>query len=213
MSVIVEGRDGWDCAPGNLMEVERPAIIMSGSAYWDIDDILAEEDPVTVKLVRDVPGFGHLHGGAVQEDLKAEQKTVVPYWLALAMEECYAGDLEIPRHYGEQFKNTLIADATIVNLFEKSEFYYEMGAKLSRSKDPQISKSLCETLITRFGYILDHTSETPDSKVQKKLSSLERGIYEKGRKACKEQHEWKSGQLDRIAQGSAMQKMKRLRPV
>lgn len=183
------------------------------SAYWDVDDILAEEDLVTVQLARDVPGFGHLQGSAVEEDLKSGQKAVVPYWFALAMERTMAGDLEIPRHYGEQFKNTLIADATIVNLFEKSEFYYEMGAKLAATKDPGISQSLSETLITRFRYILDHTSDTQDSKVQKKLSSLERGIYEKGRKACKEQIEWKSGQLDRIAAGSSMQRMKRLRPV
>lgn len=183
---------------------------MRKSKYWDIDDILAEEEPVTVLVEKDLQGFGQLHAASLEEDLKQGQKAVVPWWFATAMEKAQAGSLEPPRHYSDQFKNTLIADATIVNLFEKGEFYYEMGAKLGAG-DMGLRKSLSETLATRFHYILDHTSAELDHRVHRKLTNVERRVYEKGRKGYKEQHEWRSGQLARVAQGSSMNKVKRMR--
>ena len=190
-------------------DLQNPAI-MRQSKYWDLDDIQAEEEAVTVHLETDLPGFGHLHGSSLEADLKRGQKAIVPWWFATALEKVQAGSLEQPRHYGEQFNNTLIADATIVNLFEKGEFYYEMGAKLAVG-DTALRETLCKTLSTRFYYILDHTSAELDHRVHRKLTNIERGVYEKGRKGYKEQYEWRSGQLARVAQSSSMSKVKRMR--
>jgi hypothetical protein len=68
----------------------------------------------------------------------------LPLWLAIKLSQGRFLSIEVPYIYREQFKNTLVADSTVINLREKNIFYYETGAKLCEFLD---DKTLCATLL------------------------------------------------------------------
>lgn len=47
-------------------------------SYWDIDDILAEEELITIQVNQDLEGFGFLNPGSDSLDLKESFRLTVP---------------------------------------------------------------------------------------------------------------------------------------
>ncbi|CAK8994984.1 unnamed protein product [Durusdinium trenchii] len=102
--------------------------------YWDIDEILAEEQDVVIKTFHDVAGGGFLYpctGAAKPRDLKEGAKVVVPYWLAQKLVRRNAVELDLPVIFDEATQETLQTDPAVCRLGEKSRYYFEVGLKLA----------------------------------------------------------------------------------
>lgn len=68
----------------------------------------------------------------------------MPFWLGLSLAQTIKGNkqsnfeedqpiaaLEIPKIFRSQFQSSLIADPTVINLREKSAYFYEFGLKMA----------------------------------------------------------------------------------
>ena len=81
------------------------------SDYWNIDDILAEEDPVPVVFKTDAKNLAHLEGvaggapgkkkignGGVGSTLKSGTKVEIPMWLGIALAQRDICELRNPKY-------------------------------------------------------------------------------------------------------------------
>lgn len=70
-------------------------------SYWDIDDILAEEEPITIQVSEDLEGVGFLNPLASDINLKKASRLTVPLWLGSAMTIRQMATIEVPKFFGK----------------------------------------------------------------------------------------------------------------
>lgn len=101
--------------------------------YWDIDEILAEQQEVTVKAACNVPAGGVLYSdsGVNQKDLVANDKVRIPLWLAKKMVQRKVADLEMPNMFNLSSQEDLQRDPCVCRLCDRSPYYFEVGAQVA----------------------------------------------------------------------------------
>ena len=165
--------------------------------YWDIDDILAEEEKINVVVDKSSYRNGSLNPNCQDPEADLEKGSVleIPLWLALFLAQIEMVEIEIPRFYRENFKNTLLADPTHVNLREKTPFYYEIGLKLCKLiNDRTLVPTLSVVFLNRvkhFAKISFHLRIDDSTNLLKKMANFEMRIFNNGRKAANDYREWK----------------------
>ena len=95
------------------------------SNYYDIEDILCEEQWFTIKIKQEIYHGGFLDSefGKPDDNLQPEQKIRVPLWIAqnlykLKIQEKECCQIDIPEMFSESFQKALQSDpdVKIVNL-------------------------------------------------------------------------------------------------
>lgn len=126
--------------------------------YWDIEEILAEEQDVVIKSNQDIAGGGKLYpctGAAKPRDLKQGAKVTVPYWLAEKLYRRNAVELDLPATFDEAIQETLQTDPAVCRLGDKSYHYFEVGMKLAfLMKNPKLQEILINAYVQRFNTLL-----------------------------------------------------------
>lgn len=168
------------------------------SKYWDIDDILAEDDNVTVIAMHKGYKLSFLDPNAnkTEKDLEEGTKTEIPLWLAHRLSVHKFLAVESPLPYREKFKKALLADPTVINLRDKSAYYYERAIRLADILEDSgsISEVLPEIFLKRIKGLLKTAQHMPleeSTSFTKKLTNIERHIFESGRDAIINYKMWK----------------------
>lgn len=165
---------------------------MSGSTFFDIDDILAEADTVPIIVETECYNMDTIQSGAIRfaseedmmglseldqsnskldeeftpeelrlrqfkqthgihdaqsqmvnslgkrnnlskiHDLSRGSKIKIPFWLAHMLEIEDIVTIEVPQLYSDSFRKIIMAEPAVVNLGEKSRYFYEVGMKICK---------------------------------------------------------------------------------
>lgn len=172
---------------------------MIKQSYWDIDDFLAEEEPVTIEIARDLKGLGTIEPSSEKFDLEEGTRMTQPLWLALAMVSREMANVAVPKYFEESYRNTLEADPRIISLRERSHYFFEVGSKLNTVLDgANLTPLLLKVFIARVLHLHNEASNNSDPKIMKKLTELELEIYERAMKSIREYSEWRDRKFDMI---------------
>ena len=91
------------------------------------------------------------------QDVEEGQAMQLPVWLAEPLAERKLVLVDVPRNYSSAVRNSLSADATSINLRDKSPNFYEIGLRLARmsaSEDAhRLPASIKATLATRVRHV------------------------------------------------------------
>ena len=116
-------------------------------------------------------------------------------------------NIEIPKFYGESYRNTLEADPSIISLKDRSNYFFEVGGKLSSLLEgSNLIELLLKVFIARVIHLFNEISHNIDPKIIKKLTELEIEIYEKGMKTHRELRDWQERKFDMIRTSHVMVK-------
>lgn len=95
--------------------------------------------------------------------------------------------IEVPKFFGESYRNTLEADPKIISLKERSNYFFEIGGKLSSILEgTNLIGLLLNVFIARVFHLFNEITQNSDPKIIKKLTELELEIYERGMKTVRE---------------------------
>jgi GINS complex subunit 3 len=96
--------------------------------YLDIDDILCEEERVEVVLnVDKANNMGYLDPSSATEDLEKGAKIELPFWLTEKLISRNIVGIQLPNHYGNNYRKHLRAGARAVGVREKSPHYFQVN--------------------------------------------------------------------------------------
>ena len=109
-----------------------------------------------------------------------------------------------------QVRESLVADASVVRLWEKSPAFYETGLRLARiSGDEDAARlpaAIQATLATRVANILSrsqHSLSADVSEYKNGLTNLEQALFEGGFEYVRDRLAWKKRQSTTIRAGDA----------
>jgi hypothetical protein len=167
--------------------------------YWDIDDILADEEPIMVQVTKTIKGAGFLNPESEELDLNEHTRFTIPLWLAENMATRELAKIEVPKIFGESYLNILEADPRIISLKDRSNYFFEVATKLNDFiQDGKFIAPLQKVFVARFVHLYNEITHNSDPKIIKKLTELERDIYEKGMKTTREFFDWRERKFDII---------------
>jgi len=173
--------------------------------YYDIDDILAEEERVPITFRNEGYNLGWLDPGSNEEHLKSETKVDLPIWLGKILKNHAYVDLELPLHYKANYRSRLEADPIIVSL---AKYYYNVGLYVATtSNDRELLELLQRVFATRYRDILDksqHWRNADFSEFTKKLSECEKKLFEAGYTTAVEMERWKGRKVEEITASSVI---------
>lgn len=189
--------------------------IIDHSSYWSIDDLLAEEEKLNVKF-----NHGSYQNSGLdlnlppKNDIEEGQTMELPIWLALALASGDVINIEIPRYYKEQFKKTLEADPNVVNLRDKSLYYYEVGLKIIDYLDSQVIPTLLSVFLTRikeFANISFHLRIEDCSGLLRKMVNAEIRIFNYGRESALNYRTYKEKKRSEVGYDETFKKLKKIK--
>lgn len=186
------------------------------SNYWDIDDILAEEEKLNVKFnQKSYQNSGLDINLPPKQDIDEAQTMELPIWLALALAKAKIIDIEIPRYFKENFKKTLEADPNVVNLRDKTLYYYEIGMKIIEFLDAnEVINTLLSVFLTRikeFANISFHLRIEDCSNLLRKMVNIEIKIFNFGREAALNYRNYKEKKRNEIGYDDTFKKLKKIK--
>mmetsp|Transcript_16557 Transcript_16557/g.51888 ORF Transcript_16557/g.51888 Transcript_16557/m.51888 type:complete len:225 (-) Transcript_16557:327-1001(-) len=178
--------------------------------FWDIDEILAEQEEITVRPIHDVVGGGLLYSTnmAARPDLTVGAKVQVPFWLAQGFARRNTADFDLPTIYGQAAQEDLQRDPTVCRLGNKSEYYFEIGMRIaSLQRDQGLADDLMNGLLVRWIEVVTQIGSIGVAKAQSSqlnagssifpttLTAVEQEMFYGGREAEAHFKEW----MDRFA--------------
>lgn len=186
------------------------------SNYWSIDDILAEEEKLNVKFnQKSYQNSGLDINLPPKQDIDEAQTMELPIWLALALAKAKIIDIEIPRYFKENFKKTLEADPNVVNLRDKTLYYYEVGMKIIEFLDAnEVINTLLSVFLTRikeFANISFHLRIEDCSNLLRKMVNIEIKIFNFGREAALNYRNYKEKKRNEIGYDDTFKKLKKIK--
>mmetsp|Transcript_23902 Transcript_23902/g.42314 ORF Transcript_23902/g.42314 Transcript_23902/m.42314 type:complete len:189 (-) Transcript_23902:22-588(-) len=178
---------------------------MAGGDYWDIDDFLAEEEPVTVLTSKELRGLGHLCPSLKNQDLPNRHKLDLPYWLAALLVQRNFITVSVPKYYAESYRASLKADPSILQLSEKSKYYFTLGSKLATLLlDTELTPILMQAFMERFRHVVAHQELKKTIALIRSLTELELNLMDSAQKSMKELQEWRQRKYERIKEASVV---------
>lgn len=181
--------------------------------YFSIDDILACHQRVPCQFELPVYRLGFLNPNSNDEHLQVGTKMEVPLWLArmLCSRRRQIVNVGLPKAYREAQRDILSADANVVDLYKLGPYYYSMGVKLLRFEHferADLSKSLLETFLNRFRWIMDSSQnafQSDTTSLMSRLDEKERELFRTGQRAVQDMEKWERGESHKIMSSSVVQ--------
>lgn len=191
------------------------------SSYWDIDEILAEEERTPVVFMTDAHQLGYLDHETTEEDIQDGTRLELPFWLAQSLCKRNYVEVETPKCYGGGFRSALRADPspTVVDLRQRCPYYFRLGVKLGQFvPDDDESHHIAEALVLaftgRYHDILDKSQNSRNedtSGFQAHLSHLEKSLFKAGHVASTAFFHWKNRDHQKLCAARLMRGASRKR--
>ncbi|XP_075215508.1 DNA replication complex GINS protein Psf3 [Lycorma delicatula] len=166
--------------------------------YFSVDRILATQEKVPCTFLKNVPETGCLDPSSENGEILKNSKVEIPFWLAkvLANSEFSVVQVEVPKIYKDVCRDILNADASVVDLYKMSKFFYTFGKLISdidRRESKELQSLLIQTFKERFRQLLDWVQNIgADEIITEKLDFLERQILIDGRAVQIKLNNWLS---------------------
>ncbi|KAK4836501.1 hypothetical protein QYF36_023970 [Acer negundo] len=177
--------------------------------YYDIDDILAEEEFVPVVFYKSANGV-KVDPTAEKDCVEKGAKIELPFWLAQELYLRQAVSLSIPTCFNQNTRREIQADAACVDLKSRCPYFYEFGSNKLDSHshsaliysfidsvgDRTIGKMLLSTFQMRYKEILTKahtTAYAPASKSLAVLTKEETSLHEAARSSMAAFKKWRIG--------------------
>jgi hypothetical protein len=200
-------------------------------AYYSIDDILTEQETVPVQMTTDIIKLGHLDPNTDNPDLPAKTKIELPMWLVGAVtrenQKMLNGrpgnglplfDVKVPKVFTKPYCEALNADATVVNLAEWNEHFYEFGMRFAKLRSDPSSGDLTITLQdcfnARYRRVMDASQNAiseDTSELTKSYDQLEKALFLAGHVSDREYTDWKRRRADKISTAMSLESARRKR--
>jgi GINS complex subunit 3 len=176
-------------------------------SYYDISDILAEEERVPVVFLTPAHDLGYLLEGSQDVDVDADTKLELPYWLSerLAAKEIISFDT--PHFLLVKYRNGILADPISADLRQCCQVFYQLGMRVapwlgvSGDDRAELENDLVRTLTERFHSILDHSqnSQNEDNTgFTNILSATELKLYWEGYASAGDYVHWKHSRTQKL---------------
>ena len=180
--------------------------IMSGG-YYDIGNILAEEERVPIVFATPAHDLGYLVEGCQDQDVDSGTKVDLPYWLAerLAIKKYIT--FETPHFYHEKYRNSIIADPKSADLRQCCQVFYQLGMRVAPwlgqggDERARLEKDLVIALTERFHSILDHSQNSQNednTSFTNMLSATELQLYWEGFASAGDYKTWKHSRTQQL---------------
>ncbi|XP_052165583.1 uncharacterized protein LOC127782439 [Oryza glaberrima] len=166
--------------------------------YYDIDDILMEEEPISVVFQVSANGVGLLDPGAERNSVEKGAKVDLPFWLAhglLSLEQ--AVSINVPPCFTQKTRKEIQADAACVDLRIRCPYFYELGCKIvPLVNDRSIGLFLRYAFTSRYKEILSKSHSSSMMTVPKfvpRLTREEAQVFESARDSMTAFKKWRAG--------------------
>uniref|UniRef100_A0A0D9XF83 Uncharacterized protein n=1 Tax=Leersia perrieri TaxID=77586 RepID=A0A0D9XF83_9ORYZ len=166
--------------------------------YYDINDILMEEEPISVVFQVSANGVGLLDPGAERNSVEKGAKVDLPFWLAhglLSMEQ--AVSINVLPCFTQKTRKEIQADAACVDLRIRCPYFYELGCKIvPLVNDRSIGLFLRYAFTSRYKEILSKSHSSSMMTVPKfvpRLTKEEAQVFESARDSMTAFKKWRAG--------------------
>lgn len=165
-------------------------------SYYDIDDILLAEEPISTVFQIGANGVGLLDPGSETNNVEKSAKVDLPFWLANELYLRQAVSINVPSCYSLKTRKEIQADAACVDLRFRSPYFYELGCKLlPLVADKSIGPFLRYAFTSRYKEILckSHSITGATPKFSSKLTKEESLLLEVARSSMVAFKKWRVG--------------------
>ncbi|CAL0329101.1 unnamed protein product [Lupinus luteus] len=164
--------------------------------YYDIDDIITEEETVSVIFQKAASGVG-IDPSAEMDFVEAGSKVELPFWLAHELHLRQAVSVNVPLCFNQKTRLEIQADSASVDLRSRCPFFYEFGCKMAPLvADRTIGFLLLSAFKSRYKEVLTkaHTASfEAGSKFWTILTKEEINLYETAQSAMASFKKWRIG--------------------
>lgn len=187
---------------------------MQINCFWDIDQILAEEEKIHVTFLQKLSNVPQLKNAYDLEnnDIEADYESEIPLWLVAVLYPKAIIKYTEPLYLNDYYQKALTADPISLNLKKKSTNFYYIGMFLStldilynKKRDYKKTIDLLEVLAQvyscRYSIIMDYTTNGKEDlplKVYKKLCNSEMNLYLLKKEAMRCFNNWKERKINKI---------------
>ncbi|GAB2299552.1 hypothetical protein Dimus_033617 [Dionaea muscipula] len=165
--------------------------------YYDLDDIIAQEERVLVVFQKAATGVGLLDPSSETNNVEHGAKVELPFWLGQELHARQAVAMSIPPCFNQMTRKEIQADAASVDLRSRSPYFYELGCKIAPLvADKTIGSFLLYTLTNRYKGILCKAHTATFATAAKPLSILtkeETQLYEAAQSSMMAFKKWRIG--------------------
>lgn len=166
------------------------------ASYYDIDDILVEEQRVPVVFQQAVNGVD-IDPSAETHCVEPGSKVELPYWLAHELHLRKVAKMKVPACFNQRTKLELGADGASVDLRSRCLYFYEFGCKIAPLVgDRDMGSFLLSAFRTRYQKILakaHNAAFTAHSKLLSYLTKEETNLYEAAQSSMAAFKKWRIG--------------------
>eukprot|EP00040_Diaphanoeca_grandis_P019322 m.101994 g.101994 ORF g.101994 m.101994 type:complete len:190 (-) comp27372_c0_seq1:98-667(-) len=185
------------------------------ASYYDIDDILTDQESIPVELKTDIIKLGHFDPNTDSPDLKEACKLDLPLWLVSTMSKRGLLTVLEPKVFTKPYRETLKADSVHVNLRDWNEYFFEFGMKFAiLSQNVDVADMLLDCFTDRYRRVMDMSQNAVNedtSDLTKSLDALEKRLFDAGHLADKEYTKWKLRRVERITTALSLEAANRKR--
>ncbi|KAJ3290614.1 GINS complex, Psf3 component [Rhizoclosmatium globosum] len=162
--------------------------------FWDIDDVLAEQQKIPCFVSLDIPGYGFLDGNS-SENLAKNTRVEMPFWLVYPMTVADSVEIEIPACFSKRVTDDLSTSAKSVNLNGLCPCFFYFGIKfVNLIEGIALGKVLAEAFSERLAEIMRYSqSGRSYSKFISFLDDTEKQIFQIGRESAHLMQMWSNG--------------------
>ncbi|KAL7754044.1 DNA replication protein [Sorochytrium milnesiophthora] len=171
--------------------------------YYDVDDILAEQQKLPAVFTTTVPAMGYLEGSTQgDDDIQRGTKMELPLWLVeqLTLQEFV--DLSVPRQLSPSVRSAIRASAAHLDLFSLYPYFYRFCERyLSIAHDAELQGLLLKCFKDRLSMLLDHTQTKASdytSELLRSLDWLERDVLRQGQESAGQVRNWSMRQSSKL---------------
>lgn len=165
--------------------------------YYDIDDILVEEEIVSVIFQKAASGVGIIDPSSETDFIEAGSKVELPFWLAHELQLRQAVSVNVPPCFNQKTRLEIQADCACVDLRSRCPYFYEFGCKIAPIVgDRTIGFLLLSAFKNRYKEVLTkaHTAAiAAGSKFWTILTNEEINLYETAQSAMASFKKWRMG--------------------
>ncbi|QDZ18129.1 subunit Psf3 of DNA replication GINS complex [Chloropicon primus] len=166
--------------------------------YYDVDDILAEEETLPTVFNTSVYGLGRaLDPSCDSKDLPVGSNVNLPFWLADFLSRRKMLKPHLPKFLKKKLRDELQGEAECVDLRDRCKFFYELGRKLCTLQNldgsEDLSAFLLNTFTSRFTGMLTTSHICSNEKRQnytKVLSNEELELFVRAQASSKAFEKW-----------------------
>lgn len=170
---------------------------MKMARYYDIDDIVMEDERISTVFQVGAHGVGLLDPSSETNNIEKGAKVELPVWLAHDLLLRQAVTVSIPACFSHKTRKEIQADAACVDLRNRSPYFYELGCKIAPLVgDRSLGSFLLYAFTGRYKEMLSKSHSSTAGTVPKfstRLTKEETQLFEAARFSMTDFKKWRMG--------------------